>query len=220
MHPGGLGNGAGIIVFWSSPEWGHCLCGLYMATCFPASSLELRNSCCFILSWAEWQGKCIGLLLWVWPWFTSPSGETHAPALYLVQLSGQWLLPSLCCDSSSRPLSNHEQPRRPNLRTPLWLITWEVSDHCNVGFLRNIVSFLLRMTLAWKTSIALRLTFRFFNLDAKIYWSFVRWKYWSLGLFPCAWTPQFTDFLWQYNLWCHRSSRSLLSNSTVGCHIV
>ena len=109
-----------------------------MATCFPESSLELRNSWCFILSWAERQGKCIGLLLWVWPQFTSPSREPHAPALYSVQLSGQRLLPSLCCDCTSHPLSNQQQPRKPNHRTPLWLITWQVSDHCNVGFLRNI----------------------------------------------------------------------------------
>ena len=126
---------------------------------------------------------------------------------------------SLCCDSSSHPSSNHEHPRKHNHRATLWLITWRVSDHCNVGFLRNIMSFFLRMTIVWRTSIALRLTFKFFNLDAKTYWSFRRWKYWSLVLFPCVWKPHFTDFLWPYNFWCHRSSRNL-SNSTVGCHIV
>lgn len=190
-----------------------------MATCFPASSWELRNSWCFILSWAEWRGKCIGLLLWVWPQFPSPSREPHVPALCSVQLHGQWLVPSLCCDSSSHPSSNHEQPRKRNHRATLWLITWQVSDHCNVDFLSNIMSFFLRMTIVWRTSIALHLTFKFFNLDAKTYWSFRRWKYWSLGLFPRAWKPQFTDLLWPYNFWCHRSSRNL-SNSTVGSHIV
>lgn len=138
---------------------------------------------------------------------SSSVASGYFPVLAVTAAPAHWVI-----------MSSHGDPT--SVRTPLWLITWQVSDHCNVGFLRNIVSFLLRMTIAWRTSIALRLTFKFFNLDAKIYWSFVRWKYWSLGLFPCAWKPQFTDFLWQYNLCCHRSSRSLLSNSTVGCHIV
>lgn len=148
MHPAGLGDKVRIVSY-SGPLLAESTLSL-VSRCLLAFLEGSRAGELMILHFVLGRmiGEGTGLLLWIWPQFTSPSGEPHVPVLRSIQLSDQWFVPSLGrvavlpCDSSTHPLNNQEQLGKLNHRASLCLITWQGNDHCDVGFVRNIISIL------------------------------------------------------------------------------